>query len=92
MKSIVVSAASDDEAQVWVADSADVPGLCTEAVTLEVLTAKLEVMIPELLETGLSAWLEHWRYQTQDVVYRPNHCRGAPPPYATAPIFAVARV
>jgi Domain of unknown function (DUF1902) len=33
-----------------VADSADVPGLCTEAATVEQLNQKLEAMIPELLE------------------------------------------
>jgi predicted RNase H-like HicB family nuclease len=38
------------EAQVWVATSDDVPGLVTEADTLEQLTRKLELMVPELLE------------------------------------------
>ena len=40
----------DDQAKVWVATSDDVPGLATEAQTLEQLTEKLEVMVPELLE------------------------------------------
>jgi hypothetical protein len=40
----------DDEAGVWVAESEDVPGLVTEAPTIERLVAKLQVMIPELLE------------------------------------------
>lgn len=40
----------DDEAQVWVAVSGDVPGLATEAPTIEALMVKLEVMAPELLE------------------------------------------
>lgn len=40
----------DNEAQVWVAVSEDVPGLATEAPTIEALVAKLEVMVPELLE------------------------------------------
>ena len=34
---------------VWVATSDDVPGLATEAVTMEDLIKKLKVMIPELL-------------------------------------------
>jgi predicted RNase H-like HicB family nuclease len=42
----------DPEAGVWVATSEDVPGLATEAVTLESLTAKLRTMIPELLEAN----------------------------------------
>jgi predicted RNase H-like HicB family nuclease len=44
-----VRAEWDDEAKVWVATSDDVPGLVTEAETMEELSKKLEVMIPELL-------------------------------------------
>ena len=39
----------DEEARVWVATSDDVPGLATEADTLEVLLEKLKAIIPELL-------------------------------------------
>ena len=39
----------DDEARVWVATSDDVPGLVTEAETMELLFSKLEIMVPELL-------------------------------------------
>ena len=39
----------DDEAAVWVATSDDVPGLVTEAETMELLSAKLESLVPELL-------------------------------------------
>ena len=39
----------DVEAGVWVATSNDVPGLATEADTVEALLVKLEGMIPELL-------------------------------------------
>ena len=42
----------DEEADVWVASSEDVPGLATESATLEVLIEKLKVMIPELLEAN----------------------------------------
>lgn len=42
----------DDEAKVWVATSEDVPGLATEAETVESLLDKLRVMIPELLESS----------------------------------------
>jgi len=48
--SITVSAIWDAEARVWVATSEDVPGLATEAPTVEALRAKVEAMIPELLE------------------------------------------
>jgi predicted RNase H-like HicB family nuclease len=42
----------DPEAAVWVATSEDVPGLATEAPTVEALTEKLRTMIPELLEAN----------------------------------------
>ena len=42
----------DDEAAVWIAESDDVPGLVTEADTVDGLIAKLKVMIPELLEAN----------------------------------------
>lgn len=40
----------DAEAQVWVATSDDVPGLATEADTLDSLGKKLAIMVPELLD------------------------------------------
>jgi len=54
MKSRVINvkAVWDKDAQVWVAISEDVPGLVTEADTLEQLIKKLQVMIPELLEAN----------------------------------------
>ena len=48
-KPLFVRAEWDEEAMVWVATSDDVPGLATEAVTMEALIEKLRVMIPELL-------------------------------------------
>ena len=44
-----VQAFWDTSAQVWVATSDDVPGLATEASTIEDLTQKLREMIPELI-------------------------------------------
>ncbi|MEM6612392.1 MAG: DUF1902 domain-containing protein [Cyanobacteria bacterium P01_C01_bin.72] len=46
---LIIEATWDGDAEVWVATSEDVPGLATEAETIEVLTAKLRNMIPELL-------------------------------------------
>lgn len=51
---ITVLAFWDDEASVWVAESEQVPGLVTEAKTLELLATKLEHLIPELLELNAS--------------------------------------
>ena len=45
-----VSTFWDSEAEVWVATSVDVPGLATEAETVELQLVKLRIMIPELLE------------------------------------------
>ena len=52
MREFKVTAYWDAEASVWVAESADVPGLVTEAHTVEQLVAKLRVMVPELLEAN----------------------------------------
>ena len=49
---IIVRAFWDAEARVWVAESDDVPGLITEAETIDALSDKLVVMIPELLEAN----------------------------------------
>lgn len=40
----------DGDSSVWVANSDDVPGLATEADTLEALVDKLRVMVRALLE------------------------------------------
>ena len=50
VRTLKVQSLWDGEAGVWVAESDDVPGLATEAATLEELLAKLAVMVPELLE------------------------------------------
>lgn len=53
MKAVLdVHAMWDNEAHVWVATSEDVPGLVTEADTMENLVDKLKVLIPELLEAN----------------------------------------
>lgn len=46
----VVRAEFDREAKVWVAEGQNFDGLVTEAATLDELKAKLEVMVPEILE------------------------------------------
>ncbi|WHZ09931.1 MAG: hypothetical protein OJF60_000370 [Burkholderiaceae bacterium] len=51
-KVFFIHAEWDEEAGVWVATSDDVPGLATEADTLEALSAKLESMVPELLDAN----------------------------------------
>jgi predicted RNase H-like HicB family nuclease len=50
MNQYQVVAEWDDEADVWVATSDDVPGLVTEAASREALVARLQRMVPELLE------------------------------------------
>ena len=49
-RSFRICAKWDDEAKVWVATSEDVPGLITEARSMDTLVQKLETLIPELLE------------------------------------------
>ena len=51
-KPYFVRAEWDADAGVWVATSDDVPGLVTEAATIEDLDGKLKSMVPELLEAN----------------------------------------
>lgn len=51
-KILFIRAEWDDEADVWVATSDDVPGLATEAETIEALSSKLQTMVPELLDAN----------------------------------------
>lgn len=46
----IVEAMWDDDAEVWVAQSEDVPGLITEAGSRAILAEKLSTLVPELLE------------------------------------------
>ena len=56
MKPYFIHAEWDDEAEVWVATSDDVPGLVAESDTIEVLVLKLKILVPELLEAnGIAA-------------------------------------
>jgi len=51
---IVVNAIWDADNKVWVAESAEVPGLAAGADTLEELIEKLKIAIPEMLaENGI---------------------------------------
>ena len=52
----------DPEAGVWVATSEDVPGLATEAETIEALTEKLRVMIPEPPRKRTRCSLTIWQF------------------------------
>jgi predicted RNase H-like HicB family nuclease len=50
IKTYTVSCLWDAEARMWYVDETDVPGLATEAATLEDMERKLQRMIPELLQ------------------------------------------
>ena len=50
MKKLLVMARWDDEASVWVATSDDIPGLVTEAASLDDLLKRVIAVAPELLE------------------------------------------
>ena len=52
MRTLIVEAEWDAEANVWFATSDDVPGLAAEADTIDALRSKLEIMIPELLSAN----------------------------------------
>ena len=40
----------DSEAEVWVAESDDIPGLVAEAESMNALVEKVRVLVPELFE------------------------------------------
>ncbi|SMC84805.1 protein of unknown function [Fulvimarina manganoxydans] len=48
-KKFMVTALWDDEASIWVATSEDIPGLVTEAATLDDLLRRVLAIAPELL-------------------------------------------
>jgi predicted RNase H-like HicB family nuclease len=50
VKTYTVACLWDADSSMWYVDETDVPGLATEAVTLEEMERKLLQMIPELLE------------------------------------------
>jgi len=52
LKPFFIRAEWDEEAGVWAATSDDVPGLVTEAPTMEDLITKLRIVVPELLEAN----------------------------------------
>lgn len=49
-RKLVVTAQWDAEAERWVATSEDIPGLVTEAATLDDLVGRVLAVTPELLE------------------------------------------
>jgi predicted RNase H-like HicB family nuclease len=53
VKDLKLHAYFDEQAGVWVAESEQVPGLATEANTLEALFTKLSGLVPELLSLNL---------------------------------------
>lgn len=50
MRLIVVTAKYDDEAKVWYVEESNVPGLRTEAPSIEALRAKLPGLVEDLVE------------------------------------------
>lgn len=49
-RKLIVTAQWDDEASIWVATSDDIPGLVTEAESLDTLLERVLAVAPELLE------------------------------------------
>lgn len=58
-ESLKVYAFWDEEAEVWVASSDDVPGLATEAASLDELKEKLLVLVPELIDLNDNTPFDH---------------------------------
>jgi predicted RNase H-like HicB family nuclease len=66
MKKFLVIAQWDEEAGMWVATSDDIPGLVTEAKTVDDLLERVRAVAPELIEdnlngnNGIDELLELW--------------------------------
>ncbi len=73
-----VKAFWDGEAKVWVAEGVDVPGLCTEAATMEQLVKRLEVMVPEMLEANglLPTGQTEVHFELTGTISGIGHCNG----------------
>ena len=65
-----VEARWDSEAGVWVAESDDIPGLVTEAESMNALVEKVRVLVPKLFE--LNGGLEPGQ-KTVNVLVRAHH-------------------
>ena len=59
MRQYHVVAKWDGEAKVWFAESDDIPGLVTEADTLEHLIERITAIAPELLQLNSNAPHDH---------------------------------
>ena len=62
-----VEAEFDSEAGVWYVSDSDVPGLATEASSLDELMAKLQTMIPDLFDARAECGLESVRLRESDI-------------------------
>ncbi|WP_430913319.1 DUF1902 domain-containing protein [Methylobacterium sp. sgz302541] len=58
LRHAVIRCAWDDEAGVWFVQESDVPGLITEAETLDALRKKLPGLIQDLLDVEATAEIE----------------------------------
>jgi predicted RNase H-like HicB family nuclease len=52
VRTFVIEALWDEEAEVWYVGKSDVPGLAAEADTIDELVENLKVLVPELLEAN----------------------------------------
>jgi predicted RNase H-like HicB family nuclease len=75
-----VEARWDSEAGVWVAESDDIPGLVTEAESMNTLLDKVRTLVPELFE--LNGGLEPGQ-KVVNVLVRAHHEETAAVPVTT---------
>ena len=100
VKPFFVRAEWDEEANVWVATSDDVPGLVTEEATMEGLIEKLKVIIPaeiEKMAAALKVMLTGAQLIKLGAYLFPGFPAGVPTEceserYAEIPIIRAARI
>ena len=87
----IVRCGFDREADVWIVEQSDVPGLATEAPSFDELCRKINVMAPELLGYGDSAFNSRNPDEMHPSQTTHHHPSGQPAPLA-APAFGVGGV
>ena len=55
MEELLIRLTWDSEAQVWIAESDDVPGLVLESGSFDALVERVRITVPELLELNGTA-------------------------------------
>jgi predicted RNase H-like HicB family nuclease len=65
MTEYVITFTWDDEAGVWIAESADIPGLILESASFDTLIERVKAAVPELLEMSGKEHMARLRFTAE---------------------------